>query len=705
MEKLDYRLVGRETTSWQKKYFFREVGRPGNPDSAFILLLASQRKRGEGTDEAAGSDVFARLVDHYGREHLTRSPREVVRRLVDIASAAAVGAEESKTELAAGFLHIKGRRAAAGSVGRLRAGLADRESIVATSPLPDRAGKKGGAGQVALDLGQTIEGDLEERPAFFIAPSSAVAVGDEGLRRFLWDMVSSGGGIEASPPADWKHLPCLVGAATPDRAREIAPPPEKPALKRALSTMRERRARARRPAAIQQAQAPAVAEPPAELATSRVRAAAWRTALWVCLVAVIAFFGIRFGLGGRDGQEVASEQPGSPATAASSATGGAEGGKAGGGAEDGLLVAEGTPGEAATEAEQAGLNKGTPGEAGLEVSRGETALGGVSGLSLERLWRRGVGGVLTSSPVDVGDAVAFGSRAGVVHCLAKSGGETRWSFKGPDGFGSSPAAAGGRIYIGCYDGEVFCLNARDGSRVWSYKTGARVVSSPAIGRDGSVLVGSYDGYLYCLYPDGGVRWRFNSGARIWSSPVECEGKAVFADVTGRIRCLDSGTGRALWSRKAGGAIHGSPAAEAGLVWFGSADGTIAALAIADGSVKWTYKGDSPVSSSVALGSGSVFAGYEDGSLVRLSESDGAVAWRARLPGPVRSRPLVLDGAVVMTCYDGLVRMLDITTGDVISSYNANGKIYATPLLASNTLYFGDMTGAFTALEIASSSTR
>ena len=55
MEHLQYKLLGRETSSWQKKYLFHEVGRSENADSAFILLLATARKRPGEAPEAPGA--------------------------------------------------------------------------------------------------------------------------------------------------------------------------------------------------------------------------------------------------------------------------------------------------------------------------------------------------------------------------------------------------------------------------------------------------------------------------------------------------------------------------------------------------------------------------------------------------------------------------------------------------------------------------
>ena len=46
-----------------------------------------------------------------------------------------------------------------------------------------------------------------------------------------------------------------------------------------------------------------------------------------------------------------------------------------------------------------------------------------------------------------------------------------------------------------------------------------VVSSPAVGADGTVHVGSSDGYLYAITPAGKVRWQFKTAGQVNSSPA------------------------------------------------------------------------------------------------------------------------------------------------------------------------------------------
>ncbi len=688
MNTVDYRLLGKESTSWQKKYFFREVGRGGNPDSTFILLLTSKRGRAGDSPDTVGSELFAKLVDQYGRSHLTETPRETVRRFLDIVGSDADRARESKIEVAAGFLHFKGRRAAAGSFGRLRAGLADRDSTVTTSPVPKGTSGKGGAQQVALDLGQTVEADLDERPAFFIAPSSAMAVGDEVMRKFIWDFISGEGGLRGRSPGDWKHLPCLVGKV---RSHILEEQPVKAKKKVRFGVTRSKGQR--RPPAPVEVDVVSTGESAYPGEPKGIGRIAGRTALWVILTAAAAFVTFKFwpSGGGETGREP-------PAVIASAESAGGEG-------------AEGVPREAVQSRVEGGAGESDARRSGTNEASGSREGEGGSGTELgpetaQRLvWRKSMGGVLTSSPVDLGDAVAFGSRSGAVYCLSKSDGSSMWKFDGPDGFGSSPVAIGGKIVIGCYDGSVFCLDAKDGSRLWRYRTGGRVVSSPAEVRSGIVVIGSFDGFLYCLDREGKLRWRFKSGARIWSSPLCHDGKVLTADVSGRIHCLDSPSGTVLWSAAAGGAVHGAPAAGDDLAYFGAADGTVTAYSLPDGRAVWRYRGDSAVSSSILLDDGGVFVGHEDGSLVRLDARGGTVVWRSKLPGTVRSRPVRDEDALAVTCYDGYLRLLNIATGTVISEFNSGGKIYATPLFASGVAYFGDMNGRFNAIGFSTNSSR
>ena len=70
---------------------------------------------------------------------------------------------------------------------------------------------------------------------------------------------------------------------------------------------------------------------------------------------------------------------------------------------------------------------------------------------------------------------------------------------------SSPAiGADGTIYFGSHDKNFYALKP-DGTIRWTFATGGQIISSPAIGADGTIYFTSTDGNLYALNPDGSER--------------------------------------------------------------------------------------------------------------------------------------------------------------------------------------------------------
>ena len=57
--------------------------------------------------------------------------------------------------------------------------------------------------------------------------------------------------------------------------------------------------------------------------------------------------------------------------------------------------------------------------------------------------------------------------------------------------------------MGSEDNNLYAVNPSDGSQKWAFTTGGDVVSSPAIGVDGTIYVGSYDNNLYAISVDSG----------------------------------------------------------------------------------------------------------------------------------------------------------------------------------------------------------
>ena len=77
-----------------------------------------------------------------------------------------------------------------------------------------------------------------------------------------------------------------------------------------------------------------------------------------------------------------------------------------------------------------------------------------------------------------------------------------WEFGTGDQVLSSPAiGSDGTVYVGSNDNKLYAINGKTGAKLWEFVTGGWVSSSPAIGSDGTVYVGSNDKKLYAIKTD------------------------------------------------------------------------------------------------------------------------------------------------------------------------------------------------------------
>ena len=67
--------------------------------------------------------------------------------------------------------------------------------------------------------------------------------------------------------------------------------------------------------------------------------------------------------------------------------------------------------------------------------------------------------------------------------------------RGLQGF---PLAIDGVLYYSSPYNQIYALDGATGKKKWSFTTGGFVLSSPVIGRDGTVYVGSHDGKIYAF---------------------------------------------------------------------------------------------------------------------------------------------------------------------------------------------------------------
>jgi len=82
-----------------------------------------------------------------------------------------------------------------------------------------------------------------------------------------------------------------------------------------------------------------------------------------------------------------------------------------------------------------------------------------------------------------------------------SDGESAWEFDTRDWVISSPAIGGdGTVYVGAYNQSVYAFSA-DGELLWKHKTDKYISSSPQISEEGVLYIGSDDNYIYAIVLD------------------------------------------------------------------------------------------------------------------------------------------------------------------------------------------------------------
>ncbi len=224
-----------------------------------------------------------------------------------------------------------------------------------------------------------------------------------------------------------------------------------------------------------------------------------------------------------------------------------------------------------------------------------------------------------------------------------------------------------------------------------YATPREVVSSPAVGPDGTVYFGCYDGNLYALNgANAALKWKRRLGDFVNSSPsLNADGTIIYIgsgglssndDVSGDngLQAVRSSDGTPLWTFKTKSYVESTPAISGdGTLYFGSADGYIYAVD-SGGSLKWRCLTASSVSSSPAIGAdGTVYIGSYDGYLYALSPEDGGIKWRFDAGDVVHASPAlgpdgtVYFGALTKNFYalnpDGSQRWSPFSTGNLIFS--------------------------------------
>lgn len=143
-----------------------------------------------------------------------------------------------------------------------------------------------------------------------------------------------------------------------------------------------------------------------------------------------------------------------------------------------------------------------------------------------------------AAPVVAGDLVLVGSNNGYVHAFAKTNGAHLWRVGDGDWVVSSPAIADGVAIFGDDGDVVRAVSLVDGTERWRGNVGGDVASSAVVIGE-HVVHGAHDGKVHAWrLTDGAPLTPINAGAPMFASPaVTREGMVVIATHAGRVLAI------------------------------------------------------------------------------------------------------------------------------------------------------------------------
>jgi outer membrane protein assembly factor BamB len=166
----------------------------------------------------------------------------------------------------------------------------------------------------------------------------------------------------------------------------------------------------------------------------------------------------------------------------------------------------------------------------------------------------------------------------------------RWEFKTDGAIISSPAIGqDGTVYISSGDGYLYALTPA-GARKWEYQTGA-AESSPVVVGDSGVYVVNIDGELFAMNLDGTLRWNAAIGSHQDRGGISLSSYSLYAFChMGSLCSLDPGTGEERWQSSG---FHtserGAPVVtRAGVIVVSALRGRVLALSDSDGTIQWGF---------------------------------------------------------------------------------------------------------------------
>jgi outer membrane protein assembly factor BamB len=164
----------------------------------------------------------------------------------------------------------------------------------------------------------------------------------------------------------------------------------------------------------------------------------------------------------------------------------------------------------------------------------------------------------------------------------------------------SPAQSLDKTIYLVLDGKHLDAHGADGARRWRFTVEGNITSSPVIGPDGTVYLGSgKDGFprewtLHAIASDGAERWRYKSPDMVSTGAVGADGSLCFSTETGRLYMVNP-DGALRWRLEFPRSFFGADLSPPvigpdGTVYLTSLNQSAYAISY-QGEIKWSFSSD------------------------------------------------------------------------------------------------------------------
>jgi len=172
-------------------------------------------------------------------------------------------------------------------------------------------------------------------------------------------------------------------------------------------------------------------------------------------------------------------------------------------------------------------------------------------------------------------------------CKTEGSGTLKWKYKTGGLIMSSPAIGqDGTIYIGSGDSCLYAFSSK-GKLKWRFKTEGGISASPSIGADGTIYISPWDVYTYAITPEGKLKWKYEIYS-VSSPAIGNDGTLYVAALNGHLYAFTP-EGELKWKSSLDTNLNMFPPVigSGGVVYSGGSNKVYAHDSL--GNLKWSFE--------------------------------------------------------------------------------------------------------------------